>query len=73
MDDFTQSDLDEEDVMLLDTWDEVRGQGAKNDQSKVDLWTQCISKLKRPNVNVYICDAVYEGQRLQGEGLNEIV
>lgn len=37
MDDFTQSDLDEEDVMLLDTWDEVRGQGAKTDQSKVKL------------------------------------
>lgn len=25
VDDFTQTDLDEEDVMLLDTWDEVRG------------------------------------------------
>lgn len=24
--DFDQSDLDEEDVMLLDTWEEVRGQ-----------------------------------------------
>lgn len=24
--DFAQSDLDEEDVMLLDTWEEVRGQ-----------------------------------------------
>lgn len=24
--DFTQGDLDEEDVMLLDTWEEVRGQ-----------------------------------------------
>lgn len=23
--DFAQSDLDEEDVMLLDTWEEVRG------------------------------------------------
>lgn len=26
VDDFTQSDLDEEDVMLLDAWQEVRGQ-----------------------------------------------
>lgn len=26
VDDFAQSDLDEEDVMLLDTWEEVRGQ-----------------------------------------------
>lgn len=25
MDDFDQCDLDEEDVMLLDTWEEVRG------------------------------------------------
>lgn len=25
VDDFAQSDLDEEDVMLLDTWEEVRG------------------------------------------------
>lgn len=41
MDDFTQSDLDEEDVMLLDTWDEVRGQGAKTDH--MDLWTECIT------------------------------
>lgn len=24
-------------------------------------------------LNVYICDVVYEGQRLQGEGLNEIL
>lgn len=28
VDDFTQADLDEEDVMLLDTWDEVRGRFA---------------------------------------------
>lgn len=26
VDDFTQSDMDEEDVMLLDTWEEVGGQ-----------------------------------------------
>lgn len=30
VDDFAQSDLDEEDVMLLDTWEEVRGQRARS-------------------------------------------
>ncbi len=30
VDDFTQTDLDEEDVMLLDTWEEVRAQRALN-------------------------------------------
>lgn len=29
VDDFAQTDLDEEDVMLLDTWEEVRGQKTK--------------------------------------------
>lgn len=28
--DFDQGDLDEEDVMLLDTWEEVRGQISSN-------------------------------------------
>lgn len=28
VEDFAQIDLDEEDVMLLDTWEEVRGQRA---------------------------------------------
>lgn len=32
VDDFAQSDLDEEDVMLLDTWEEVRGPDASSSE-----------------------------------------
>lgn len=38
VDDFDQCDLDEEDVMLLDTWEEVRGaelSTAKTERVKV--------------------------------------
>lgn len=40
VDDFDQSDLDEEDVMLLDTWEEVRGRSSAppaHDKEKINF------------------------------------